>query len=258
MKTIKAGLFICILFGVSHFTFAGLISYKGEVLNGTAPDGSSYSYGHEATRSPMTPTGGWTQYAGGRVIFALDSSSFAFNYWDFGPEGLSEGDKLYVRTTVELRDYEGSVSGDHSLTDTIGHMHFGGVLTVGGLSSPAYTHGLSGYLYYYGTLTEDASHGSHYDAGTHLAGKSFYQAAALSEEFNGIRETDTGLQFAIWGDTHGPNGNYGALFNDDGAYRHPYGFDIVVKARPVPEPATMVLSLLGIGGMVAARRRKKK
>jgi hypothetical protein len=261
MRTLQSALFVGILFGLSRLSFAGLISYEGAVVSGTAPDGSSYSYGHEATWAPRTPTGGWTQYAGGDVIFAVDSSMFTFDYVDFDENGLSEGDQLYIHTTVDLLDYTGSMSCHYTLTDTIGQMEFDGVLTVGGSSSSEYAYGLSGYLNYHGELTADASHGQGYDAGSELVGLTFYQAAAHSTEFNGIRVTgkyDEGLDFAIWGDNHGPTGTWGALITDDGVYNDSFGLNLVVKAQPVPEPGTILLSLVGLGGLVAARRRRKK
>lgn len=243
---------------------AEAVIYTGFPENGNGP-GGAWSYTHAATSSAMSPPGGWTQYASGTVLTAIDpGSTLSFDYNDFLSDGLGAGDTLVFDTQLLIRDFSGNIFGTPTLLGQIGTIDITGTLTVGGSHSSEYSDGLSGSLDFLIEYTADGK--GNRKAGDTIEGTWYFQAAALTSKFNGIRDD---IEFALWGDNRSATGALpaGTLYKENGDIVENYalGIDLVVNAAPegpddmVPEPSSLVVwSILGcVAGFWTWRRRRK-
>lgn len=257
--------------------YSAVYTYEGTVQNG-AGGGAMWSFGHKATTSTVTPTGGWTQKASGELLFRIrnDNALHEFLFDDVDNNlALSAGDKVIL-------DVDGLSL--HNVGDDakIGSLDLSGMLTVGGASSPTHTLGISGPLDFFADFTgaglpEPDSSLSHGDT---IFGTAYFQAASIAGQFNGITldslDADSVLKFAAWGDnrsrtdatddpdtaseikfgdgTHTPFDPTGEGPGED--FQYSIGFDLVVHANStIPEPSSiLVWTLLGAVGIVVAWR----
>jgi len=227
--------------------------YEGSFLTGGS--GGYYSYVHSANKNPMTPSNGYTQYAGGQVHFAIDNrDSFQFTFTDNGAAGLSAGDLLSFNINVDLLNFDGSFNGTNDDLTVIGAMSLQGTFTVGDTTDPhssSFTNAISNI-----SLAESPANGLSYGinlnehassfANDNFAGDAFFQAAAFAGPFNGISydATTKTIDFALWGDSRSPTQNTGKLNDSD----HALGFDFRVRASFIPEPTTaMTFAIFSCG-----------
>jgi len=254
-QTVILGFVILILL-VSRPVKAAI--YAGLPQNGSSSGGAWY-YVHTATSHSVTPSGGWTQFAGGTVLTAIDPTTpLTFTFNDFGNDGLGDNDTLVFNTQLVIRDFSGNIFGTPTLLGPVGTIDISGTLTVGGNHAPEYTHGLSGSLDFLVEYTADGL--GNRKAGDAIEGTWYFQAANITSKFNGIRDD---IEFAIWGDDRNATGANpdGTLFKADESVVNNYGLgvDFVVTATVVPEPSSLVVwSILGTIACGWTWRRRKR
>lgn len=256
-----AGLFIAALSSPVSASIEG--TYSGSFLTGKSV--GAYSYIHDSTAAKK-PNGdaGYTQYAGGNIIFAMDSTkTVSFDFNDAGNDGLGAGDTIDLSIQVDLLEYDGSLNSTNSLTDVVATLTLNGTLTVGGSFSDSFTHGIHNItsadtdpnfpgLAYQIDVTKAFSS---YSVGDKFTGDGFFQSGKLADPFNGIGYdpvTKT-LSFAIWGDSAnqgGDTGTFNAASPTVGPVGQRLGFDIFIEAQIVPEAASVfvwgLLTFLGV------------
>jgi hypothetical protein len=248
-------------------------TYSGNFVTGVS--GAAYSYIHEATKVPKTGDANYAQYAGGKVLYAIDSAPAAnigFMFNDVSGDGLSNGDSLtFNNLSVGILVHDGSFDTTNTGA-AAGTLTLDGTLTIGGgFSDNAptnFTHGvynvlenspvsLTGLVY---TINDTPGNGG----GVLNSGEIFFQSGELAGPFNGIKY-DAGskkLTFAIWGNSlDNLGGESGVDANGSAA---PLGFDIFVEAtlipgpdpnQTVPEATSLVIwSLLTCSGLLVGRR----
>jgi len=245
-------------------------TYTGEFDRG-AGGGVAWSFGHEASKSPVTPSGGFTQYTSGTVPFAVNPfTEFDFEYDDVDlSTTLSDTDTIgFDSIIVPINEYTGGVAGG-TLTSIIGSLELSGTLTVGGSHSASYTHGISGDLDFLITFTDDATRGGYLEDDV-ITGTATFQAAAIAGQFNGIGLVAPGssdLRFAVWGDNRDGTGAISGTFSRPGEADvddYAFGLDLVLGAallgniELLPEPGSLTLAALGALTMLGFGWRKKR
>ncbi len=254
--------------------YSAVYLYEGTVQQGTG-GGAMWSFGHRATDSPKTPSGGWTQKASGEILFQIEytPTEYQFTFDDVDDSmTLSTNDQILVNIAgLSLHNQGGS----HA---KIGSLNLNGTLTVGGVPSNSHDFLIEGELDFFADFTgtglpEPSSSLSHGDS---IYGTAYFQAANIAGQFNGVSlddglgTPDSELKFAVWGDnrsrTDDPNDPTTAseIKSGDGVYSdseatdegYSIGFDLVVHANStIPEPSSiLVWTLLGAVGVAVGHR----
>ncbi len=249
-------------------------TYSGKFLTGiqsVAGEGTgAYSYVHTSISAKKTANANYGQYAGGKVVFAMDNrDGISFSYNDADTNGaLGVGDQIILDFTVDLLKFDGLLDSSNTLLDVVATLSLKGNLTVGGTAavehSSGFTNGIrnitsgdtastfQGIDYTIAVTADFSIHSVDYKVGDEFTGDAFFQSGKLAGPFNGVSFDDATdpdkITFAIWGDSRNMNDSAGTSHNT-GFYtkvgdqqasdpNHALGFDIFIEADKIPGPGT--------------------
>jgi len=246
-------------------TDAATTLYNAQTVIGN-DNGGAFSFLHTATSNPMTPSGGYTQYAHGKVFAMLDADqTFTVSHDDLG-DGLGAGDTLTVSTTLDVLNFSGDPFNNATPGSKIGTLDLSGTLTLGGTSSNEHAFGVSGALDFDLTfdVAPDRQPSNAFAAGDTVSGAYHFQAAKFTNRFNGADIDGETLQVSLWGDSRNAQGQITSLRNGDGS--EPLGLDWVIDGSavpgdesnptPIPSPSAGLAGLVLMGLSLTRRKRR--